>query len=156
MVEVVSWHGHACCLWNKLSHLYWWLNLWWEKQNEFGRVQNHIAYQYLRNCHQDYWDMLHIASGQWPKTPYQFSQGVYKGKEMESLRLPESISRFKSDWAWISPAEEESKGRNSPKQATIGIGCIKGWEKYFKEWDQGVTDYGSQTHCCDCAQVICN
>ncbi len=26
------------------------------------------------------------------------------------------------------PAEEESKGRNSPKQATIGIGCIKGWE----------------------------
>ncbi len=29
-------------------------------------------------------------------------------------------------------AEEESKGRNSPKQATNGIGCIKGWGKYFK------------------------
>ncbi len=52
---------------------------------------------------------------------------------MESLRLPKSISRFKSDWTWISPAEEESKSRNSPKRATIGIGCIKGWKKYFKQ-----------------------
>ncbi len=86
---------------------------------------------------------------------HQFSQGIYKGKEME--RLPKSISRFKSDWTWISPAEEESKGRNSPKQATIGIGCIKGREKYFKGWDQESGDvYGSQTHCCDCAQGICN
>ncbi len=48
---------------------------------------------------------------------------------MESLRLPKPISRFKSDWTWISPAEEESKGRNSPKQATIGIGCIKSISK---------------------------
>ncbi len=32
-----------------------------------------------------------------PKTPCQFSQGVYNGKEMESLRSPKSISRFKSD-----------------------------------------------------------
>ncbi len=43
------------------------------------------------------------------------------------------------------------------KQATIGIGCIKGWEKYFKGWDQESGDvYVSQTHCCDCAQEICN
>ncbi len=75
----------------------------------------------------------HIASGQWPKTPSQFSQGVYKGKEMESLRLPKSISRFKSDWTWISPAEEERKGRNSPKQATIGLGWIKAWESISKD-----------------------
>ncbi len=61
----------------------------------------------------DSWEVLHIASGQWPKTPGQLSQGVYKGKEMESLRLLKSISRYKSDWTWISPAEEESKGRNS-------------------------------------------
>ncbi len=46
---------------------------------------------------------------QWPKTPSQFSQGVYKGKEMESLILPKSISRFKSDWTWISPAEERGE-----------------------------------------------
>ncbi len=74
---------------------------------------------------------------QWPKTPGQFSQGVYKGKEMESLRLPKSISRFKSDWTWISPAEEESKDRNSPKQATIGFGCIKGWENISKDETKG-------------------
>ncbi len=93
---------------------------------EFVRVQKYLAYQYSRKCHQIHWEVLHIASGQWPKTPCQFSQEIYKGKEMESLRLPESISRFKSNWTWISPSEEKSKGRNSPKQATLGIGCIKG------------------------------
>ncbi len=120
---------------------------------------NHLGNQYSRKCHQTHQKALHIASGQWPKTPCQFSQGVYKGKDMESLRLPKSISRFKSDWTWISPAEEETKGRNSPKQATVGIGCIKvkGWGNYFKGWDQESGDvYGSQTHCCDCTQGICN
>ncbi len=92
-----------------------------------------------------------------PKHPASSVKGVYKDKEKESLRLPKSISRFKSDWSWISPAEEERKDRNSPKQATIGIGCIKGWGKYFKGWDQESGDvYGSQTHCCDCAQGIYN
>ncbi len=67
----------------------------------------------LRKFHQILWEVLHIASGQWPKTPGQFSQGVYKGKEMESLRLPKSISRFKSDLTWISPAVEERKGWNN-------------------------------------------
>ncbi len=52
---------------------------------------------------------------------------------MESLRLSKSISRFKSDRTWISPAEEENKGRNSPKQATIGIGWFKGWESISKD-----------------------
>ncbi len=108
------------------------MNVWWQWQNEFGRVQNHLAYQYSRKCHQIHWEVLHIASGQWPKTHWQLSQGIYQGKEMESLKLPKSICRLKSDWTWISPAEEETKGRNSPKQATVGIGCIKGWEKHFK------------------------
>ncbi len=53
----------------------------------------------------------------------------------------------------LNPSEEESQGRNSPKQGTLGIGCIKGWEKYFKGWDQESGEvYGSWTHCCDCAQ----
>ncbi len=58
---------------------------------------------------------------------------MYKGKETKSLKLPKSISRFKSDRALISPAEEESKGRNFPKQATIGIGSIKGWGNISKD-----------------------
>ncbi len=79
-----------------------------------------------------------------------------RAKTWKVLVLPKSISRFKSVWTWISPAEEESKGRNSPKQATIGIGSIKGWEKYFKGWDQESGDvYVSQTRCCDCTQGIC-
>ncbi len=90
------------------------------------------------------------------RTMTQNSQGMYKGKEMESLRLLKSISRFKSNWTWISPAEEERNGRNSPKQATVGIGCIKGLGKYFKGWDQESGDiYGSKTHCCDlCARDL--
>ncbi len=38
-----------------------------------------------------------------PKHPA--SQGIYKAKEIGSLRLPKSISRFNYDWTWISPAE---------------------------------------------------
>ncbi len=81
-------HGIHGCLWNKPYQLYWWLNVWWQLQNEFGRVQNYLAYQYSRKCHQIHWEVLHIASGQWAKTPCQFNQGNFKGKEMESLRFP--------------------------------------------------------------------
>ncbi len=49
------------------------------------------------------------------------------------------------------------KAETPPKRATIGIGCIKGWKNYFKGWEQESGDvYGSQTHCCYCAQGICN
>ncbi len=51
---------------------------------------------------------------------------------MESLILLKSISRFKSDWTWISPAEEESKGRNSGFYL-FKISCIKGWESISKD-----------------------
>ncbi len=90
-----------------------------------------------------------------PKHPASSVKEFIRAKKWKVL--PKSISRFNSDWTWISPAEEESKGTNSPKQATLGIGCIKGWEKYFKGWDRESGDvYGSQTHCCDCVQGICN
>ncbi len=59
-----------------------------------------------------------------PKHPASSVKEFIRAKK--GLRLAKSISRFKSDWTWIPPAEEESKGRNSLKQATIGIGCIKG------------------------------
>ncbi len=36
----------------------------------------------------------------------------------------------------VEVVSEETKGRNSPKQATVGIGCIKGWGKRFKGKDQ--------------------
>ncbi len=105
-------------------------------------------------CHQTNWEVLHIASEQWPQTPCQLSQGVYKGKEMESLRLPKSISRFKSDWTWVSPAEEESKGRNSQNKQQLELAAVK-TGKIFQRMRQGDV-YGSQTPCCDCAQGICN
>ncbi len=78
---------------------------------------------------------------------------MYKGKEVESIRLPKSISRFKSDWTWISPAEEESKERNKKQ---LELAALKAG-KVFKGWDQESGDvYVSQTHCCDCVQEICS
>ncbi len=48
--------------------------------------------------------ILHQADD--PKHPVSSVKEFIKGKEIESLWLPKSISRFKSDWTWISPAEE--------------------------------------------------
>ncbi len=39
------------------------------------------------NANQIHWEVLYIASGQWPKPPYQVSQEIYKGKEIESLTV---------------------------------------------------------------------
>ncbi len=63
----------------------------------------------------------------------QFSQGVYKSKEMESLRLPKSISRFKSHWTWISPSEEESKDRNSQNKQQLELAALKAGKSISKE-----------------------
>ncbi len=52
---------------------------------------------------------------------------------MESLRLPKSISRFKFDWTWISPAEEESKGRNSQNKQQLELAAFKAGESILKD-----------------------
>ncbi len=56
-------------------------------QDGFGGQNQLVAHQYSRKCHQTHQKVLHIASEQWPKTLCQFSQGIYKGKDMESLSL---------------------------------------------------------------------
>ncbi len=40
--------------------------------------KTHLANQYSRKYHQINWEVLHMALGQWPKSPCQFSQGIYK------------------------------------------------------------------------------
>ncbi len=74
---------------------------------------------------------------------------------MESLRLPKSISRFKFDWTWISPAEEESKGRNSQNKQQLELAAFKAGESILKDETKGDV-HGSQTYCYDCAQGIAN
>ncbi len=83
-------------------------------------------------CHQTHQKVLHIASGQWPKTHCQFCQGVYQGKEMESFRLPKQSPD-------LNPIEHEFhqlKRRLKAEQAIVGISCFKGWETHSKGWDQ--------------------
>ncbi len=103
-------------------------------------------------CHQTHQKVLHIASGQWPKTHCQFCQGVYQGKEMESFRLPKQSPD-------LNPIEHEfhQLKRRLKAEQVDGISCFKGWETHSKGWDQESGDvYGSQIHCCDCTQGICN
>ncbi len=52
---------------------------------------------------------------------------------MESLRLPKSISRFKSDWTWISPAEEESKDRNSQNKQQLELAALRAGKSISKD-----------------------
>ncbi len=46
-----------------------------------------VAAEWMQKCtkasHQTHWEVLQIATGQWPKTHCQFSQGVNQGKEMD-------------------------------------------------------------------------
>ncbi len=68
------------------------------------------------------------------KHPASSVKEFTRAKKLKVLDCPSQSP----DW---NPIEHEvhqlkRKGRNSPKQATIGIGCNKGWEKYFKGWDQ--------------------
>ncbi len=78
---------------------------------------------------------------QWPKTPGQLSKGI-NGRKWKVLDCPSQspdLNLIKHEFHQL-----KRKGRNSPKQATIGIGCIKGWEKYLKGWGRESGDvYGS-------------
>ncbi len=144
MVEVLSWHGHAWLSLEQALSTLLMTSCMMTIAEWIWKGTKPSCLPIFKKMPPDPLGSASYCIKQWPKTPCQFSQGIYKGKDMESLRLPKSISRFKSDWTWISPAEEESKGRNSPKQATIGNGWIKGWEKYLKGWDQESGDvYGS-------------
>ncbi len=122
-----------------------WLNEW---LNEW---MNEWMNEWIGKCF-----ILHQDND--PKHPASSVKEFIRAKKWKVFDCPsQSPDWFKSGWTWISPAEEEIKGRNSPKQATIRISCIKGWETYFKGWDQESGDvYVSQTHCCDCVQGICN
>ncbi len=60
---------------------------------------------------------------------------------MESLRLAKSISRFKSDWAWISPSEEASKGRNSPNKQHLELAALKAEKSLSKDETKSVMIY---------------
>ncbi len=73
-----------------------------------------------------------LDQGNDPKHPPSPVKAFIRAKKWKVLDCPSSISRIKSDLNMMSPAEEESKGRNSPKQATIGVSCIKTWAKYYK------------------------
>ncbi len=92
-----------------------------------------------------------------PKHPASSVKEFIRAKKWKVLDYPSRSPDLNPIDHELNQLKRRVKEDTPPKQATIGIGCIKGWEKYFKGWDQESGDvYGSQTHCCDCAQGICN
>ncbi len=112
--------GMDGCLWNRPSQLY---------KTIFPTNIQENATRLIGKCF-----ILHNDND--PKHPASSVKEFIRAKKWEVLNCPSQSPDLNPIWTWISPAEEENKGRNSPKQATIGIGCIKGWEKYFKGWGQ--------------------
>ncbi len=53
--------------------------------------------------------------------------------QSRNLYVYMSISRFKSDWTWISPAEEESKGRNSQNKQQLELAALKAEKSISKD-----------------------
>ncbi len=102
---------------------------------EFGRVKKNIlptdiqenATRFIGKCfilHQDN-DPKHSAS-----SVKEFTRAK-KWKVLDCSSQSPDLNPIEHEFHQL-----KRKGRNSPKQATIGIGCNKGWEKYFKGWDQ--------------------
>ncbi len=150
MVEVVSWHVHTCCLWNRPSLLYWWLhddssrmNLERYKTILPTNIQEN-ATRFIGKC-----SILHQNND--PKHSVSSVKEFIRAKKWRVLDDP-------SQSPDLNPIEQDFHHlKRRVKAETIRNGCIKGWEKYFKGWDQESGDvYGSQTHCCYCVQGICN
>ncbi len=66
-------HG---CLWNRPLNFNDDLMYDDSGRNEFGRVQNHLGYQYSRKCHQTHQKALHIASRTMTQTHSDCTQGI--------------------------------------------------------------------------------
>ncbi len=131
MVEVLSWHGRA---WLPLGtgplnftddlkyHDNSWINL--------EEYKNHLAYQYSRKCHQIHWKVLHIASGQWPKTPASSVKESTRTKKWKVLDFPSQSPDLNPIEHEFHQAEEESKSRNSPNKQQLELAALKAGEVF--------------------------
>ncbi len=82
-----------------------------------------------------------------------------------ATNLQENATRFTGEKHFIlhqdndpkrtaSSVKEFIRTKKRRLKAELWIGCIKGWEKHFKAWEQESGDvYGSQTHCSDYMQL---
>ncbi len=84
MVEVVSW---ACMAVSGTAPLNFTDDVMYDDRSRMNLegYKTILPTNIQENATRINWEVLHIASEQWPKTLCQFSQGIYKDKDIESF-----------------------------------------------------------------------
>ncbi len=67
-----------------------------------------------------------------PKHPASSVKEFIRAKKWKVLDYPSRSPDLNPIDHELNQLKRRVKEDTPPKQATIGIGCIKGWEKYFK------------------------
>ncbi len=92
-----------------------------------------------------------------PKTPCQFSQGIYKGKEMESLRMPSQSPDLNSIEHEFHQLKRRVKAETPQNKQQLELAALKAGKNISKDKTKSlVMSMGHRLTACDCAQGIWN
>ncbi len=124
-------HGRGMhgCLWNKPSQLYWWLNVWWQLQNEFGRAQNHLAYQYSRKCHQVNCEVLHQDND----TKHPARKEFIRVKKWKVLDCPSQSSDLNLIEHEFNQLKRRDKAEIPQNKQQLELAALKAGESISKD-----------------------
>ncbi len=148
--------GMHVCLWNRPSQLYWCLMYHDSSRMNLEGYKTIFPTYILENATRliGKWFILHTNND--TKHLASSVNEFIRAKKWKVLDCPSQSPELNPIECEFHQLKRRVKAETPPKQTIIVIVCIKGWERYFKGWDQESGNvYGSQTHCCDCAQGIC-
>ncbi len=90
-----------------------------------------------------------------PKHPASSVKEFIRAKKWKVLDCPSQSPDLNLIEHEFHQLKRRVKAETPQNKQQLELAALK--EKYFKGWDQESGDvYGSQTHCCECAQGICS